>query len=147
MISFKVFPELISPFLISSLDEGVYASFSVILNGCVGNDAGSYSLFPTVPTVLAPTGDSTYCEGESIVLPNANPNFTGTINWYSDSLLTSLIGTGSALNTIDTTAGLYSYYVTETLNGCVSEDTLVTIEIIPQPFVVASSHTKLEMDY
>ena len=130
-------------FLISSLDEGVYASFSVILNGCVGNDAGSYSLFPTVPTVLAPTGDSTYCEGESIVLPNANPNFTGTINWYSDSLLTSLIGTGSALNTIDTTAGLYSYYVTETLNGCVSEDTLVTIEIIPQPFVVASADSSI----
>ena len=39
-------------------------------------------------------------------------------NWYSDATLTTNVFTGNYFPTGQTTAGVYTYYVTETLNGC-----------------------------
>jgi len=46
---------------------------------------------------------------------------TGTnVNWYSDAALTTLVHTGNTFNTGQTAVGVYTYWVTDSLTGCVS---------------------------
>jgi hypothetical protein len=52
------------------------------------------------------------------------------LRWYSDAGLTTLVGTGTPFATGRTTAGIYSYYVTQTINGCESQATTVTLTIL-----------------
>jgi hypothetical protein len=54
------------------------------------------------------------CEGDSIPGLIASGD---TIHWYNDSLLTELIHTGDTLVTGKISAGLYTYYVTQTISG------------------------------
>ena len=130
-------------FLLNGLDEGTYDAFTLTFAGCVGNDAGIYILAPVIPTILQPDGDSTYCEGQLINDLTAAANFGGTINWYDDNSLTNLVGNGNTFTQISTTAGAYTYYVTETLNGCEGPDSAITIVIVPQPFVTTSADTSI----
>lgn len=51
------------------------------------------------------------------------------LKWYSDAALTQLEGTGTPFPTAKTTSGIYTYYVTQTLNGCESSATTVTLTI------------------
>ena len=63
------------------------------------------------------------------------------IQWYSDVGLTTLVGTGTPFATGETTPGVYTYYATQTVNGCESPATSVsltiysdyTIDTQPQP--------------
>lgn len=55
---------------------------------------------------------------------------TGTnLKWYNDAGLTQLSGTGTPFPTGKTTSGVYTYYVTQTINGCQSAATTVTLTI------------------
>ena len=55
---------------------------------------------------------------------------TGTnLNWYSDPGLTTNVGFGSPFATGQTTVGTYTYYVTQSLNGCESPATTVTFTV------------------
>ena len=71
------------------------------------------------------------------------------LRWYSDAGLTTLVGTGTPFATGRTTAGAYTYYVTQTVNGCQSPATTVTLTIIsgiaistqPQPTAVCTTGT------
>ena len=56
-----------------------------------------------------------------------------SFTWYSDAALTTIVGTNSPFTTGQTAAGLYTYYVTETQNGCQSPATTVTLEIYTLP--------------
>ncbi len=47
--------------------------------------------------------------------------------WYSDEALTTVAGTGSPFATGITVAGTYTYYVTQTINGCESPATVVSL--------------------
>ena len=130
-------------YLLSGLDEGVYDAISIVLNSCVGNDAGVYNLFPIVPTILQPSGDSTYCEGQIMNDLTVVPNFSGSVNWYDDASLNNIVGNGNSFTVNALVPGTYSYYVTETLNGCESADTIVTVTIVAQPYVITSADTSI----
>ena len=73
---------------------------------------------------------------------------TGTnLKWYTDPALTVLAGNGTPFATGKTAAGVYTYYVTQTENGCESAATAVKLTIVsgitidtqPQPYSVCSS--------
>ena len=130
-------------FLINGLDEGTYDGFTITFSGCVGNDAGIYVLAPVIPTILQPDGDSTYCEGQPIIDLSAAANFGGTITWYDDATLSNIIGNGSTFTPSTSSTGSYTFYVTETLNGCEGPDSNITIDIVPQPFVITSADTSI----
>mgnify|MGYP006282858859 CR=1 FL=1 len=51
------------------------------------------------------------------------------LKWYSDAGLTTLAGAGTPFATGETTAGVYTYYVTQTVNGCESTATTVSLTI------------------
>ena len=130
-------------FILSGLDEGTYDAFTLTLAGCVGNDAGIYSLNPVVPTILQPIGAATYCEGQTINDLTASANFGGTINWYDDVALTNVVGTGNTFTIGASISGTYTFYVNETLNGCAGPDSTVTVVIVSQPFIATSADTSI----
>lgn len=100
----------------------------VSLNGCITTSSTftiSNASAPAAPTAGV---DATYCVGDPMVDLTANAGSGGTLNWYSDAGLTTNIGTGPTLNP-GTTQGVTTYYVTETVAGCESAASTVTITI------------------
>ncbi len=97
-----------------------------------------------IPSIPA-TSDTNSCFG----LPVPNLKATGvigsTINWYSKSFGTPLVYTGNSFPIGKTAQGSYSYYVTQTLNGCVSTNNSATLTINPNP--VYNSNTHLNETY
>jgi hypothetical protein len=68
---------------------------------------------PPMPFAANQTG----CVGGTIPNLTATGTGTNTVNWYSDSGLTTLVHTGASFNTGMTAAGVYTYYVTQS-NAC-----------------------------
>jgi parallel beta-helix repeat protein len=82
----------------------------------------------TSPPPVAPpvAGDTSSCFGT----PTPDLLATGTnVLWYSDAGLTTLVGTGNTFSTGQTAVGTYTYYVTQSVNGCESPPTIVTLTI------------------
>jgi len=60
----------------------------------------------------------------------ADLSASGTnLRWYSDPGLTTQVGFGTPFATGQTTVGVYTYYVTQTVNGCESPATTVTLTV------------------
>ncbi|MDG2264398.1 MAG: hypothetical protein P8L19_05050, partial [Flavobacteriales bacterium] len=59
--------------------------------------------------------------------------------WYSDQALTTQVYQGNYYATGQTAVGLYTYYVTETWNGCEGAAVPVTLEIYDSPIVIATA--------
>ncbi|MCX6270351.1 MAG: SprB repeat-containing protein, partial [Bacteroidetes bacterium] len=62
-------------------------------------------------------------------IPNLTASGTGTLKWYSDATLTTLVYTGTSYATGKTAAGIYTYYVTNNNNSCVSSSIAITLQI------------------
>jgi hypothetical protein len=75
---------------------------------------------PTVTNVVA-------CQGTFI----ADLTAMGTnVIWYSDAALTNQVGVGNSFNALQTFAGVYTYYATQSTNGgCESPGTTATLTI------------------
>jgi gliding motility-associated-like protein len=67
------------------------------------------------------------CVGDPVTL-TATPLSGGTINWYSDAETATLVQTGAGYSPV-LAVGTYTFYITETLNGCESETVAVVAEI------------------
>ena len=87
------------------------------------------NVLPSAPTVNA---DATYCQGDPMTDLAAVTSSGGTITWYSDASLSTVIDTGANL-TPGTTLGTTVYYATETAGGCESEADSATIVISNPP--------------
>ncbi len=93
-------------------------------------------IITTPPQITNPSLQ--FCAGSPVILTLATSG--GTVNWYTDSLLTNHIHTGNSFNPsgaptfIDNTkAGTYSYYVTETIGACGSAPSKVSFSIFDTP--------------
>jgi gliding motility-associated-like protein len=87
----------------------------------------------TPPSPTAPS--SVVCIGEDKTLEVTSTPM-GTITWYSDAALTTLLGTGLTFVPSQTAAGTYNYYVTDReASGllCQSAPTTVSLTISPKP--------------
>jgi gliding motility-associated-like protein len=125
----------------------------------LGNDAGLYTLnnvsdmecsnllvgtllldsllVPEVPSVV---GESTMCQNEPsslLSLSNANPN--AIVSWYSDSLLTQYLESGNAFYPSNDSSA--TYYVVQSVAGCLSPWTAFTVNLVPCNLVVPSAFT------
>lgn len=98
-------------------------TYTYNLYGCSQSGVKTITVTP-VPS--APSAANTACCITNI----ADLSATGTnLKWYSDAGLTVLEGTGSPFATGQTAAGVYTYYVTQTVNGCESTATNVTLTV------------------
>ena len=83
------------------------------------------------PVPSAPiTTNTTVCAGQSATLL-AQATLSGVLNWYDAT--TANVNTGTIYNIPTTTAGTFTYTVTETLNGCTSAAANVTLVVNPLP--------------
>ena len=120
-------------FIITGLSNGVYDNFTVDLNGCVGSSPVTIALASIIPLAPNALGDSTYCDGEVMVDLSAFPSVGGEINWYDDNLLTNQVAANTNTFTPPTAPGTYTYWITETLNGCEGDTISVTVEVVALP--------------
>ncbi|OQA00609.1 MAG: PKD domain protein [Bacteroidetes bacterium ADurb.Bin408] len=92
-------------------------------------DTGVLNIYPIPP---APTSsDLVSCTGQPT--PDFTAIGTGTINWYNSPTLTTPIYTGSNFASGHTSAGTYTYYVTQTANNCQGPSDTVTLTINQTP--------------
>jgi|GEM_PF-675330 len=80
----------------------------------------------------APTAPSrTICYGDPRTLTVTSPA-VGTLTWYSDAALTTVVGNGASFTPTQTAPGIYNFWVTDqSLTGlqCMSQPTQVTLTI------------------
>jgi len=100
------------------------------VNGC--ESLPSIVDITITPTPAAPVAgtDATYCEGDVLLDLTATAGSGGTLNWYDDAGLTNNLGSGGTLAP-SSSLGTITYYVTETVGGCQSAATSITITINP----------------
>ena len=110
------------------------------MNGC--ESLGTLVTLEIYALPAAPAAaNEVACEGGVIpdltaTLVTSTPTF-----WYSDATLTIVVGNGSTFATGQTTAGIYTYYVSETdVNGCESAGTTATLEIYAIPITTPILH-------
>ena len=96
---------------------GVYVLVDITDANCSNTLTGTQTIivntYPPAPTAGT---DQTYCTG--VFFDDMIASGTGgTYTWYSDSMLTDVLGTGTTLLP-DDVVGTTTYYVTETTNDC-----------------------------
>ena len=119
---------------------GVQTYFATqTVNGCEGPADSATLIIHAIPT--PPVGaDTAICEGDSV------PDLTATgtnITWYSDTGLTTMVGSGDSLATGQTVPGTYAFYATQTINGCESPADTVTLTIHGIPAAPVASDTSI----
>ena len=105
------------------------------LNGCLGAPV-------TVDVTVIPLPTATIATSQTACLGSSIPDLFAigaNVNWYSDAALTTNVFTGNSFATGQTAVGLYTYYVTESLNGCEGPSVPVTLEIYALPVVTATA--------
>ncbi|MBL4715192.1 MAG: T9SS type A sorting domain-containing protein, partial [Bacteroidia bacterium] len=86
----------------------------------------SEAIFTVEPGPNAPvSSDTSICFGLAPTLFAQGTN----VKWYSDSLLNNLVNSGNSFTTSDSSVGTYTYYLTDSISGCVSSITEITLEI------------------
>ncbi len=93
-------------------------------------------IITTPPVITNPSLE--FCAGSPILLTLSTSG--GQVNWYTDSLLTNHIHTGSTFDPTgsptyidNTVSGSYSYWVTETIGACASAPSKITFRIFDTP--------------
>ena len=136
--TYLVNPNVTNPTTIN-LTSAITRFVLTLLSPC-GDTIYSDKEFVYVDYLSTPsiTGNINYCAGDTITSLASTPPYSGSgiINWYSDSALTSLVGTGINF-TPPNTPGATTYYVVEQENTsvapqiCTSLITPVTVTISP----------------
>ena len=99
------------------------------LNGCQGVPV-------TVDVTVIPLPTATIATSQTACLGSVIPDLSAigaNVTWYDDIALTSQVGVGNNFATAQTAVGFYTYYVTESLNGCEGPSVPVTLEIYALP--------------
>lgn len=116
-------------------------NFSVDYAGVTRNattpDIGALEFTPTA--LPAPTATSLTVELGQPVPPltaTASTGTAGTRVWYADAARTQRLFAGDSYATGRTAVGVYTYYVVDSVNACVSSNTIVTLTI-RQPLATA----------
>jgi gliding motility-associated-like protein len=128
----NITPNASGSITVGNLAAGTYTNITVTLGLCSFQGGPVILVSPGTPDAPQVSGAATYCEGQAIAPLTASALSGGTLTWYADAELNNAINTGTTLNP-DSTPGTYIYYVTETVDGCESGATLVTVQINPTP--------------
>ncbi|MDP1747692.1 MAG: gliding motility-associated C-terminal domain-containing protein [Bacteroidota bacterium] len=115
--------------------SGIYTVTVTDVNGCTDTDTAQVLIYqiPQSVNVLSVAK----CVGDSLFLTATG---TGTINWYSDSLLTNLVQANSSTYVPNVPVGTsVTYYVVAENNGCVSPNSIATATLNNFPAAIATN--------
>ncbi len=116
----------------TSIQEDVYPLadtkyYVSVDNGCsIAVDSVMVSIVPLPPSGV----NDTVCHGA------LNPPLVASgnnINWYNDSILSTVIHTGQQYTPLDTAVGTYSYWITQTEGVCESSAVEVIFDVLESP--------------
>ena len=109
---------------ISGINGLVPITYSVGNGNCQDSETQTLNIINLSEPIII--GNTIYCGGANVENLQVIGDNGATINWYSDANLTQLVASGNtflpALN-VNTT-----YFINQTLNGCISETASVQIE-------------------
>ncbi|MEZ5172377.1 MAG: gliding motility-associated C-terminal domain-containing protein [Bacteroidia bacterium] len=109
-------------------EAGVSATYYAVqvMDACTSAFNSVEVRFIVIPS---PEGDTLldYCEGSSI--PLASVTADGDVNWYDDQNLTNQINSGLTYQSTEPEA---TFYVTNEMEGCVSEPLIIQIVLLPE---------------
>ncbi|XZF13181.1 gliding motility-associated C-terminal domain-containing protein [Chitinophagaceae bacterium MMS25-I14] len=115
--------------VLTSAANGIFTWYvTQTVNGCESNRASATIKVAAQPAPPVVTPVYTYCQFSTA----APLNVTGTnLHWYT-------VATGgtytTATPTVNTQAwGVYTYYVSQTVNGCESQRSLITVNVTERP--------------
>ena len=110
----------------------IVSTISIVpsLNGCVGTPMNFTVTIYSTP-VAPVANDVTACFGA--LIPDLEATGSGTIHWYDNPSLIPLLYTGNPFATGHTAVGVYTYYVTQSINNCESYPVQVTLTILSGP--------------
>jgi gliding motility-associated-like protein len=128
---------------ITSIPAGTDITITVDNNGCIRT-------FPiTAPNCACPTiEDPVNPNNPSICFGTPTPDLSvdlgtngDTITWYDASAGGTVVGNGTTITTGETAIGTYTYYAeaSETISGCTSNRTPVSLTINPMPMADTSA--------
>ncbi len=115
--------------------SGIYTVTVTDGNGCTDTDTAQVLIYqiPQSVNVLSVAK----CVGDSLFLTATG---SGTINWYSDSLLTNLVQANSSTYVPTVPVGTsVTYYVVAETNGCVSPNSIATATLNNFPAAIATN--------
>ena len=120
------------------LNRSVVFSAYITENGCVSDTSNFDYLY--IPRPIEPIVSNPYiCEGSTILPISA----VGTnVNWYAEDALTLLAENSSTYTPqITSETGVYTYWITQTINTCRSLKRRVTFTVvpIPHPIIIGDS--------
>ncbi|MBI5218688.1 MAG: T9SS type A sorting domain-containing protein [Bacteroidia bacterium] len=98
--------------------------------GCIVNGSTLIIVDGGAPASPVAGTDASYCEGTVVSNLFATAGSGGSLTWYSNPGLTTMVGTGSSFNPNSYVSnGANHFYATETVAGCESPATVVTITV------------------
>lgn len=71
----------------------------------------------------------------------------GTVTWYPDATASNVLAKTTCYTSSETYAGEYSYYATQTVDGCESDRTSATYTIVELPSIPMVTTEKYSCDY
>lgn len=122
----------------SGLNAGTYEVVATAANGCTSTSNSVVVDNASAPVAPSAGANATYCEGDTPTDLTATAGSGGTLTWYLGG---NVEGTGGTLTPNTSTAGTLGYTVTETVAGCESAPTTVTITVNPSPVAGTATPT------
>lgn len=109
-----------------------YAATTEAVLGCEGPADNVVITVNPIPPAPSFTGPTEYCEGDLPTPLNGIASLGGSMTWYSDAGLTTVLST---LNNYNPTlvVGTVTIYLTETANGCEGPSTTINVLVKPTP--------------
>ncbi|MCE9539795.1 MAG: gliding motility-associated C-terminal domain-containing protein, partial [Bacteroidetes bacterium] len=115
--------------------SGIYTVTVTDANGCTDTDTAQVLIYQIPQSVNV--SSVAKCVGDSLFLTATG---TGTINWYSDPLLTNLVQANSSTYVPNVPIGTtLTYYVVAESNGCVSPNSIASATLNNFPAAIATN--------
>ncbi|HNP54659.1 MAG TPA: hypothetical protein PKK69_08570, partial [Ferruginibacter sp.] len=128
------------PFNWNGLSILAAGNYQVVLHNQFGCDSIARLTLTVNPTPTAPVvSDLSYCQFSASTALTANA--TGTLSWYN----TATGGTGTGIAPVPSTqvAGTFTYYVSQSNNGCESPRAPLHVTVLPKPILGADKEQRI----
>jgi photosystem II stability/assembly factor-like uncharacterized protein len=113
---------------------GVYVYYvTQTVNNVESSAAQDTLTIQAIPNSPISGGDQQAFVGGAIPLLSVAEIPGATISWYSDASMTKLLATATSFKALDSTKGIYTYYVSAATGGCQSVATSITLTLNSAP--------------
>lgn len=123
--------------IVTGLPAGTYNNFTVTLNSCVSNNAGSVTISDPNPPVVTAVTNAPICEGQTLafsstVTLNGNPAVANAYSWTGPAFVNPVNQANpTVVNAPASATGVYT--VTATIANCVSAPFTVPVTVYAAP--------------